>query len=219
MAGDPGREVVDRVPVAEVALRGANRDDEGLLGEREQAAVEPAGEDAVVDRPRRLDEGGGIDLMNELYRKFNVHGLPLGATGAQMGGWFRREVNTPADLQGLKMRIGGLAGQVLQRLGGVPQQLGAADLYPRELSGGMARRVALARAIALDPPLMVYDEPLTGLDPIASELLNRRRHDVLQVLIVLRAPDTSRRERRRHDQAVLRDVVHERKVVALPVAV
>lgn len=48
---------------------------------------------------------------------------------------------------------------------------GAADLYPRELSGGMARRVALARAIALDPPLMVYDEPLTGLDPIASGVI------------------------------------------------
>ena len=47
----------------------------------------------------------------------------------------------------------------------------AADLYPRELSGGMARRVALARAIALDPPLMIYDEPLTGLDPIASGVI------------------------------------------------
>jgi TRAP-type mannitol/chloroaromatic compound transport system substrate-binding protein len=73
---------------------------------------------------------GGMEAFNEFYKKFNVHGIPCGNTGTQMGGWFRKEIKTPADLSGLKMRIGGIAGQVLQKLGVVPQQLAGGDIYP-----------------------------------------------------------------------------------------
>ncbi|MCC6777471.1 MAG: TRAP transporter substrate-binding protein [Hyphomicrobiales bacterium] len=74
--------------------------------------------------------GGGMELMNDFYKKFNIYGIPAGNTGAQMGGWFRREIREAADLAGLKMRIGGLAGRVISKLGVVPQQLAGGDLYP-----------------------------------------------------------------------------------------
>ena len=77
-----------------------------------------------------LYQGGGNELANEFYKKFSVIGFPCGNTGTQMGGWFRKEIKTPADLQGLKMRIGGIAGQVLQKLGVVPQQIAGGDIYP-----------------------------------------------------------------------------------------
>jgi TRAP-type mannitol/chloroaromatic compound transport system substrate-binding protein len=75
-------------------------------------------------------EGGGIDLMNEFYAKHQIFGLPLGNTGAQMGGWYRKEINSVEDVKGLKMRIGGFAGAVLSKLGGVPQQIAGGDIYP-----------------------------------------------------------------------------------------
>ncbi len=75
-------------------------------------------------------EAGGIDLLNEFYGKFGIFGLPLGNTGAQMGGWYRKEINTVDDIKGLKMRIGGFAGVVLSKLGGVPQQIAGGDIYP-----------------------------------------------------------------------------------------
>jgi TRAP-type mannitol/chloroaromatic compound transport system substrate-binding protein len=56
-------------------------------------------------------EGGGIDMMNAFYAKHKIFGLPGGNTGAQMGGWYRKEINTAEDLKGLKMRIGGFGGR------------------------------------------------------------------------------------------------------------
>jgi len=74
--------------------------------------------------------GGGIDLYNEFLGAQGLIGFPGGNTGVQMGGWFRKEINTVADLQGLKMRIGGFAGKVVEMLGVVPQQLAGGDIYP-----------------------------------------------------------------------------------------
>lgn len=75
-------------------------------------------------------QGGGEQLGNDFFKKANVIGFPCGNTGTQMGGWFRKEIKTVADLSGLKMRIGGIAGQVLQKVGVVPQQLAGGDIYP-----------------------------------------------------------------------------------------
>ncbi|MEY4698462.1 MAG: hypothetical protein RIT14_2890 [Pseudomonadota bacterium] len=74
--------------------------------------------------------GGGIGLYNEFLAQHNIVALPGGNTGVQMGGWFRKEINTVADLSGLKMRVGGFAGKVLEKLGVVPQQIAGGDIYP-----------------------------------------------------------------------------------------
>lgn len=78
----------------------------------------------------RMYEAGGIDLLNEFYAKHSIFGLPLGNTGAQMGGWYRKEITTVDDLRGLKMRIGGVGGSVISKLGAVPQQIAGGDIYP-----------------------------------------------------------------------------------------
>jgi TRAP-type mannitol/chloroaromatic compound transport system substrate-binding protein len=74
--------------------------------------------------------GGGKEVLNEFYKGYNVTSLLAGNTGCQMGGWFRKEIKTVADLSGLKFRIGGFAGRVLQKLGAVPQQIAGGDIYP-----------------------------------------------------------------------------------------
>jgi TRAP-type mannitol/chloroaromatic compound transport system substrate-binding protein len=77
-----------------------------------------------------LVHGGGNDLLQEVLASFNCYGIPMGNTGAQMGGWFRKEINKVEDLRGLKFRIAGFAGKVIAKLGVVPQQIAPGDIYP-----------------------------------------------------------------------------------------
>lgn len=73
--------------------------------------------------------GGGIDLLNEFYAGHNLIAYPCGNTGAQMGGWFRKEIKSVADMQGVKMRIGGFGGKVISKIGVVPQQIPGGEIF------------------------------------------------------------------------------------------
>jgi TRAP-type mannitol/chloroaromatic compound transport system substrate-binding protein len=73
--------------------------------------------------------GGGMELMKEVYDKYGIMSFPGGNTGNQMGGWFRKEINTVEDLKGLKMRIPGFAGEVLAKLGAKPTNIPSGELY------------------------------------------------------------------------------------------
>jgi TRAP-type mannitol/chloroaromatic compound transport system substrate-binding protein len=77
-----------------------------------------------------LYEGGGNELLNAFYAKHNLYGLPGGNTGVQMGGWWREEIASVSELAGVKMRIAGIGGLIMEKLGVVPQQIPAADIYP-----------------------------------------------------------------------------------------
>jgi TRAP-type mannitol/chloroaromatic compound transport system substrate-binding protein len=74
--------------------------------------------------------GGGLDLMRDFYKDFNIVNFIAGCTGCQMGGWFRKPIKSVSDLKGLKFRIGGTGGTVLTKLGVVPQQIAGGDIYP-----------------------------------------------------------------------------------------
>ncbi|TCV82358.1 TRAP transporter substrate-binding protein [Sulfurirhabdus autotrophica] len=74
--------------------------------------------------------GGGLQLMRELFKGYGLINFPGGNTGTQMGGWFRKEIKNLADLKGLKMRIPGIGGEIMSKLGVVPQSLPGADVYP-----------------------------------------------------------------------------------------
>lgn len=74
--------------------------------------------------------GGGIELFRELFKQYNIVQFPCGNTGAQMGGWVRKEIKNLDDMKGLKFRIAGIAGKVMERLGVIPQQIAGGDIYP-----------------------------------------------------------------------------------------
>jgi TRAP-type mannitol/chloroaromatic compound transport system substrate-binding protein len=76
------------------------------------------------------DQGGGKELLRSFFKDYGIINFIAGNSGTQMGGWFRKEVKSVADLKGTKMRIAGLAGKVMERLGAVPQQLAGGDIYP-----------------------------------------------------------------------------------------
>lgn len=83
-----------------------------------------------------MDHGGGLELWREIYGAQGIVPFVAGNTGAQMGGWFKKEVNSTADLAGLKMRISGFGGEVIQRAGAVAVSLPGAELYT-SLSTGL----------------------------------------------------------------------------------
>ena len=74
-------------------------------------------------------DGNGLKLMREFYKGFGIVNFPGGNTGTQMGGWYRKEIKGAADIKGLKFRVGGFAGKVIERMGGVPQNIPGGEIY------------------------------------------------------------------------------------------
>ncbi len=76
-----------------------------------------------------LSHGGGLEMWREIYEPFNIHPIPMGNTGIQMGGWFNKRIDTVADLKGLRMRMPGLGGKVLKKAGGNPVLMSGGEIY------------------------------------------------------------------------------------------
>ncbi len=82
-----------------------------------------------------LQYGGGMELWQELYAPFNLVPAAAGNSGVQMAGWFNREINSLADLKGLKMRIPGIGGEVIKRAGGTPVNIPGGEIFSALKSG------------------------------------------------------------------------------------
>jgi len=153
----PGLQVVDAVQNGTVEI--------GHTGSYYYFGKDPTfafGSSVAFGPNQRLNQGwytigGGKELLDEFYKSYNIVSLLAGNTGCQMGGWFRKEINSVADLHGLKFRIGGFPGKVLQKLGAVPQQIAAGDIYPSLEKG------TIDAAEWVGP----YDDEKLGLNKVA----------------------------------------------------
>jgi TRAP-type mannitol/chloroaromatic compound transport system substrate-binding protein len=103
-------------------------------------------------------EGNGLKLMREFYKAYNIINFPGGNTGAQMGGFFRKEIKTLADIKGVKFRIGGFGGKVIERIGAVPQNIPAGEIYQALEKG------TIDAAEWVGP----YDDEKLGLNKVAQ---------------------------------------------------
>ncbi|MFT5757149.1 MAG: TRAP-type mannitol/chloroaromatic compound transport system substrate-binding protein [Alteromonadaceae bacterium] len=84
-----------------------------------------------------LQYGGGLALWQELYKPFGIVPMAGGSSGAQFAGWFKKEINSIADLKGLKMRIPGLGGEVMKRAGAIPVTLTGGEIFSSLQSGAI----------------------------------------------------------------------------------
>ncbi len=131
-----------------------------------------------------LNAGGGREVLRDFFASFNMVSIQAGNTGAQMGGWFRREIRSVEDMRGLKMRIGGFAGNVMSKLGVVPQQIAGGDIY------ASLERGVIDAAEWIGP----YDDEKLGFNRVApfyyypgwwegglnlSMLINKAQYDAL----------------------------------------
>ena len=103
-------------------------------------------------------DGGGLQLMRDVFKKYNIIQFPVGNVGVQMGGWYRKEIKSVADLKGLKFRIGGIGGAILSKLGAVPQQIPPSDIYTSLEKG------TIDAAEWIGP----YDDEKLGLQKVAK---------------------------------------------------
>ena len=102
--------------------------------------------------------GGGGDIVNSALKRLNVHGIPAGLTGVQMGAWFKKEINSLDDLKGLRFRISGMGGPVLARVGAAPQHIPHSDVY------AALERGTIDAAEFISP----YDDEKLGLPKVAK---------------------------------------------------